>query len=98
MYYEHPAADGAYGATPGGAFSQFYFGEDMFAAPVVRQSAAGSAPMSFSSGVTTTSVWVPPGAWVEESTLLTHVGAAATGTVLTKAYVRSLARSLACHD
>lgn len=36
--------------------------------------------------MTTTTVWLPPGAWYEESTGVVHTGADSTGTALTKAY------------
>ena len=58
----------------------------MIAAPVVVQSESDAAPTSWEAGVTTTTVWLPPGNWYEESTGVVHTGADATGTTLTKAY------------
>jgi hypothetical protein len=85
-YFEHPEIDAAYGATPDGSFAQYYFGDDMIAAPVVVPSTNNTVPTSFEPGAATTTVWLPPGAWVEESTSVTHTGAAGTGSLLTKAY------------
>jgi alpha-glucosidase (family GH31 glycosyl hydrolase) len=86
MYYEHPEAEDAYAATPEGDFSQFYFGPDMFAAPVVVPSTNDTIPTPFEPGLAETTVWVPPGSWVEEATGVTHTGASGTGTRLTKTY------------
>ena len=37
MYYEHPEADMAYKGDASGSFAQYYFGDDMIAAPVVKK-------------------------------------------------------------
>jgi alpha-glucosidase (family GH31 glycosyl hydrolase) len=86
MYYEHPEVAAAYGATPSGAFSQYYFGPDLIAAPVVVQSNTSEAPVAWRSGMTTTSVWLPPGTWFELATSVMHTGASQSGSFLTKAY------------
>jgi alpha-glucosidase (family GH31 glycosyl hydrolase) len=37
MYYDFPESDMAYANTEHGDFSQYMFGDDIVAAPVVRQ-------------------------------------------------------------
>ena len=58
----------------------------MFAAPVLQQSASGASPTTWETGMSTTTVWIPPGSWVQESTGTVNVGVAGTGSLLTKAY------------
>jgi len=53
MYYEYPENEEAYTFT-----GQYFFGNDMFVAPVVT-------PVSGDSMVATQPVWIPPGDWVE---------------------------------
>ncbi len=63
MYYEFPDAEDAYLAR-----EQYFFGDQMFVAPVVQPSdpVTGLAPVD---------VWIPPGTWIDYNTLETYSGA-----------------------
>ncbi len=62
IYYEHPEEDAAYTAR-----HQYYFGDQMIAAPIVQ-------PADPETGLASTDVWVPPGTWIEYSTKETFAG------------------------
>jgi hypothetical protein len=62
MYYEHPEAEDAYAAR-----YQYYFGDQIIAAPIVHPADPGT-------GLATTDVWVPPGTWVDYQTKETFTG------------------------
>lgn len=70
----------AYKADENGTWAQYFFGDDMFVAPIV---APGNGSM------TETSVWIPPGMFVEKDTGVLHTGAADGSTILTKQYALS---------
>jgi alpha-glucosidase len=56
MYYEYADEEAAYTAR-----YQYFFGDDMIAAPIVF-------PIDAETGMACTDVWVPPGSWVEFTT------------------------------
>ena len=56
MYYEYPEEDAAYTAR-----YQYFFGDQMIAAPIVQ-------PADPETGLASADVWVPPGTWIEYST------------------------------
>ncbi|MGD8904336.1 MAG: glycoside hydrolase family 31 protein, partial [Anaerolineae bacterium] len=56
MYYEYPEQDAAYAAR-----YQYFFGDQMIAAPIVH-------PADPETGLASADVWVPPGTWIEYST------------------------------
>jgi hypothetical protein len=60
MYYAHSGLDDAYSMT---AQHQYYFGPDMWAAPI----AAPANNASGFAGLTNWTFWMPPGAWVEHT-------------------------------
>ena len=62
MYYEYPEEDAAYTAR-----YQYFFGDQMIAAPIVH-------PADPETGLASTDVWVPPGTWIEYSTKETFTG------------------------
>ncbi len=62
MYYEYPEDHAAYSAR-----TQYFFGDQMIAAPIVQ-------PADPETGLASTDVWVPPGTWVEYTTRETFTG------------------------
>jgi hypothetical protein len=62
MYYEYPEEDAAYTAR-----YQYFFGDQMIAAPIVH-------PADPETGLASSDVWVPPGTWIEYSTKETFTG------------------------
>ncbi|HOT92856.1 MAG TPA: glycoside hydrolase family 31 protein [Anaerolineae bacterium] len=62
MYYEHPEADDAYVTR-----YQYYFGDQMIAAPVVT-------PVDPQTGLASTVIWLPEGTWIDYQTLETFTG------------------------
>ena len=56
MYYEHPEEDAAYAAR-----YQYYFGDQMIAAPIVH-------PADPATGLAAADVWVPAGTWIDYQT------------------------------
>ncbi len=62
MYFEHPEVDDAYVAR-----FQYYFGDQMIAAPIVT-------PADPQTGLASVDVWVPEGMWIDYQTLETFVG------------------------
>jgi len=62
MYYEYPEADDAYVAR-----YQYYFGDQMIAAPIVT-------PADPQTGLASVDVWIPPGMWIDYQTLETFTG------------------------
>ena len=62
MNYEYPQEDAAYTAR-----YQYFFGDQMIAAPIVH-------PADPETGLASTDVWVPPGTWIEYSTKETFTG------------------------
>jgi alpha-glucosidase len=62
MYYEYPEEEAAYTAR-----FQYFFGEQMIAAPFVE-------PADPDSGLAATDLWVPPGDWIELTTKETFTG------------------------
>ena len=79
MYYDYPLLDGAYWASPDGAFPQYMFGDNIMVSPIVSQSNATIQ-------MTPQSVWIPPGQWYEGTTGYVITGANDGSTVLTKNY------------
>jgi len=77
MYYEYPTLEMAYAASPNGSFPQYFFGDDMIVSPIVQP--AGADQMA------QTSIWIPPGTWIERDTGVLHDGGS-SGTVLTKSF------------
>jgi hypothetical protein len=65
MYYEFPEHDEAYYSDMNGKFAQYFYGNDMFVAPVVEPAANNVNDTDFT-GLTSKQVWVPPGTWVEK--------------------------------
>jgi len=61
--------DCSYAASGDGSFAQYMFGPDMMVAPVVT-------PSDPNTTLTTTTIWIPPGTWVERDTSRLVVGAA----------------------
>jgi len=55
MYHEHPRRDEAYRCD-----GQYYFGDDMIVAPVVR-------PLSATDALAGAEVWLPPGRWYDDA-------------------------------
>lgn len=74
MYYDFPGFDMAYAAAPNGSFAQYMFGDDLMVAPVVVQSDSSST-------LATTSIWIPPGTWIERDTGRVVTGATDGSTV-----------------
>jgi alpha-glucosidase len=62
MYYEYPEEDAAYTAR-----YQYFFGDQMIAAPIVH-------PADPETGLASADVWVPPGTWIEHTTKETFAG------------------------
>ena len=62
MYYEYPHEEAAYAAR-----YQYFFGDQMIAAPLVF-------PIDADTGLAATDVWVPPGTWIEYTTKETFEG------------------------
>ena len=62
MYFEHPEADDAYVAR-----FQYYFGDQMIAAPIVT-------PADPQTGLASIDVWIPDGTWIDYQTLETFTG------------------------
>jgi len=62
MYFEHPEVDDAYVAR-----FQYYFGDQMIAAPIVT-------PADPHTGLASISVWIPEGMWIDYQTLETFTG------------------------
>ncbi len=62
IYYEYPEEDAAYTAR-----YQYFFGDQMIAAPIVH-------PADPETGLASVDVWVPPGTWIEYSTKETFTG------------------------
>lgn len=62
MYYEYPDKDAAYVAR-----YQYFFGDQMIAAPIVH-------PADPETGVASTDVWVPEGTWIDYTTRETFTG------------------------
>jgi len=62
MYYEYPEEDAAYVAR-----YQYFFGDQMIAAPIVH-------PADPKSGMAATDVWVPEGTWIDYTTKETFTG------------------------
>ncbi len=62
MYYEQPGEDAAYAAR-----YQYYFGDQMIAAPIVH-------PADPDTGLAAADVWVPEGTWIEYTTKETFTG------------------------
>ncbi len=62
MYFEHPEADDAYVAR-----FQYYFGDQMIAAPIVT-------PADPQTGLASVAVWLPEGTWIDYQTLETFTG------------------------
>lgn len=62
MVYEHPEVLDAYAAR-----FQYYFGDQMLAAPIVH-------PMDEATGMAFEDVWVPPGMWMDAQTHETFTG------------------------
>ncbi len=56
LYYDFPEAAEAYDFK-----NEYLFGDNMLVAPIV-------APVAAESGLATTSIWLPPGAWIERYT------------------------------
>jgi len=54
MYYYFPTEPMAYAGDQTGNFSQYFFGEDMFVAPVV-------SPANQTNNMAQQNIWVPPG-------------------------------------
>ena len=50
-----------YSAAPDGSFAQYMFGDDLMVAPVVVQS-------DYETTMATTTIWIPPGMWIERDT------------------------------
>lgn len=78
MYYNFPQFPNAYLNNAKGDFSQYFLGDDMIVAPVVRP--------ALDSNMAKKSVWVPPGQWYEQETGFLHTGAADGSTILTKLF------------
>ncbi len=78
MYYNFPQYANAYLTNAKGDFSQYFLGDDMIAAPIVRP--------TMDSSMAKASVWVPPGQWYEQDTGVLHTGASDGSTILTKLY------------
>ena len=86
---EFPSFARAYLADATGAFAQYFFGSaDIFVAPVVVQSDATS--------MATTTIWVPPGRWIERDTGIVHTGAPDGSSTLTKACARAFGPVIPC--
>uniref|UniRef100_A0A6B2KX16 DUF5110 domain-containing protein n=1 Tax=Arcella intermedia TaxID=1963864 RepID=A0A6B2KX16_9EUKA len=79
MYYEYPTYDQAYAGDANGNFGQYFFGEDMFVAPV-------TVPASSVTSMATTQIWIPPGVWFEKETGMLLKGEAAGNTILNKSW------------
>lgn len=79
MYYDYPQQELAYAGGPDGSFSQYFFGDEMFVAPVVN-------PSDQTTKMANKEVWIPPGTWFELDMGQLREGDPATGTVLTKNY------------
>jgi hypothetical protein len=62
MYYEHSEEEAAYAAR-----DQYYFGEQVIAAPIVR-------PADEQTGLASADVWVPEGTWIDYQTKETFTG------------------------
>jgi hypothetical protein len=62
MYYDYPQEEAAYAAR-----YQYFFGEQMIAAPIVQ-------PADRETGLAITDIWVPPGDWIEITTKETFRG------------------------
>ena len=71
MYYEFPEHDEAYLSDMKGNFAQYFYGNDMFVAPVIEP--ANEDDSGFT-GLTSKQVWVPPGSWVEKDRSLVVQG------------------------
>ena len=66
MYFDYPTSEMAYAVNASGAgISQYMFGDDMFAAPIVAPADNATAPVPWQTGVATKTVWIPPGGWCE---------------------------------
>lgn len=61
MYYAHSGVDAAYSLT---AQHQYYFGPDMWTAPIAAPASNASAQWG---SLTNWTYWMPPGAWVEHT-------------------------------
>ncbi len=66
LYYDFPEAAEAYDFK-----NEYLFGDNMLVAPIV-------APVAAESGLATTSIWLPPGAWIERYTAARLQGPAKT--------------------
>ncbi len=62
MYYDYPDAEDAYLAR-----GQYFLGDQMFVAPIV-------SPADPRTGLATFDVWIPPGEWIDYTTLETFTG------------------------
>ncbi|MCP4537980.1 MAG: DUF5110 domain-containing protein [Chloroflexi bacterium] len=62
MYYEHPEHAAAYAAR-----YQYFFGDQMIAAPIVH-------PANADTGMASTDIWVPEGTWIDYATKETVTG------------------------
>ncbi len=62
LYYEYPREAAAYVAR-----YQYFFGDQMFAAPMVHRA-------DTETGIAATDVWIPPGTWTDYTTKETFIG------------------------
>jgi len=81
MYYEYPEEDAAYTAR-----YQYFFGDQMIAAPIVT-------PVDPETGLASVDVWVPPGAWIEYTTRENFTGPRWVRLVGDLSYVPMLMRA-----
>jgi alpha-glucosidase (family GH31 glycosyl hydrolase) len=79
MYLEWPQCSEAFMGDGAGNFAQYYFGADFISAPVVR-------PASNVTGLSTSQIWLPPGAWFDVVAGLVEQSPAPCGKVITRHY------------
>ena len=79
MYYAHSTVDAAYDDT---ALHQFYFGPDIWTAPI----AAPAPNNSYYGTMVNHTFWVPPGKWIEWYSFEAVSGPPSTGGYFTRNY------------